>query len=601
MLRRIFLIALLLGISPLSRAGNTSKLAEELRPFLSLIDGSTKQFTLTLDAEIPTGKETQKVTVTYARIDEQSFSLSVDHPTYPVIVLRDAHRTTLALPAKNVQFIGEGDLTGKDILAPEGILDRLISTDSAASTYYKVIKHSPAYAAAATLTQVGGLHSEDEGITWTLDAAANAKLTFADIHHATVEAGQIVGHAVISDKPVRAQIPDGLTIIHVDRAEMERMFVRGLRRGTEVAAPGSSLTEPGHVNHSNAHGELRWIGDQRLVLLSGTPAQIGTAHGTLLKKEVHRCADSALYLVGIVSTVYKGTWFLDDLRNAYAQLEKFIPDDHKIETDAIAEAAGMTLEEGRLANVFPELFHCSGFALFGKATVGGKLYHGRVLDYMTEIGLQDTATVFVIAPNKKIPFANIGYAGFVGCVSGMNQKQISLGEMGGRGEGHWNGVPMATLMRRALEECSSLDEVKKLWTDSPRTCEYYYVFADGKIPDAVGVAATPEKCQFLKPGESHELLGPGIEDAVVLSHGDRLIALRDRVKVGYGQFDAEKAMALMCRPVAMKSNLHDVLFVPQDGEFYVANADHKHPAAERPYTKYELNKWVRVLAERDAK
>ena len=39
---------------------------------------------------------------------------------------------------------------------------------------------------------------------------------------------------------------------------------------------------------------------------------------------------------------------------------------------------------------------------------------------------------------------------------------------------------MATLMRRALEECATLDEVMELWKNSPRTCEYYYVFADGK-------------------------------------------------------------------------------------------------------------------------
>ncbi len=209
--------------------------------------------------------------------------------------------------------------------------------------------------------------------------------------------------------------------------------------------------------------------------------------------------------------------------------------------------------------------------------------------------MQDTATTFVIAPDGKIPFTNIGYAGFVGSVSGMNAKQISLGEMGGRGEGQWDGVPMATLMRRAMEECSTLDEVKKLWSTSPRTCEYYYVFADGKIPDAVAVSATPQKCEFLKPGQGHDQLGAGIEDAVVLSAGNRLTELRKRVMEGYGQFDAPKAMSLMCRPVAMKSNLHDVLFVPQDGIFYVANADHKHPAADRPYTRYDLNELLHSM------
>jgi hypothetical protein len=37
------------------------------------------------------------------------------------------------------------------------------------------------------------------------------------------------------------------------------------------------------------------------------------------------------------------------------------------------------------------------------------------------------------------------------------------------------------------------------------------------------------------------------------------------------------------------SNLHNVLFVPQDGLLYVANASHTKPAAEMPYVKIDLS------------
>ncbi len=178
----------------------------------------------------------------------------------------------------------------------------------------------------------------------------------------------------------------------------------------------------------------------------------------------------------------------------------------------------------------------------------------------------------------------------------MNLEKISLGEMGGRGEGKWDGVPMATLMRRALEECRSLDEVKQLWKENPRTCEYYYVFADGETKSAVGVAATPEKVEFVAPGETHPLLGEGIGDAVILSAGSRLETLRARVKTNYGKIDASIAQSLMCRPVAMDSNLHNVLFVPEDGVFYVANADHRSPAADRSYSKIDLPSMIAEMA-----
>ena len=134
-----------------------------------------------------------------------------------------------------------------------------------------------------------------------------------------------------------------------------------------------------------------------------------------------------------------------------------------------------------------------------------------------------------------------------------------------------------------------------LWTNSPRTCEYYYVFADGKTNRAVGVSATPDSIQFVQPGQAHELLGPGIADAVVLSAGSRLEILRDRVTQRYGQIDANVAQWLMSRPVAMQSNLHNVLFVPADGVLYVANASHDKPAAERPYVRLELKELLKTL------
>jgi hypothetical protein len=65
----------------------------------------------------------------------------------------------------------------------------------------------------------------------------------------------------------------------------------------------------------------------------------------------------------------------------------------------------------------------------------------------------------------------------------------------------------------------------------------------------------------------------------------------------HGQFDAELGQWLMSRPVAMESNLHNVLFVPADGVLYVANASHSKPAAEMPYMKIDLKKMLSEIPE----
>jgi hypothetical protein len=53
----------------------------------------------------------------------------------------------------------------------------------------------------------------------------------------------------------------------------------------------------------------------------------------------------------------------------------------------------------------------------------------------------------------------------------------------------------------------------------------------------------------------------------------------------------------MSRPVAMESNLHNVLFVPADGVLYIANASHTKPAAETSYMKIDLKKMLSEIPE----
>src|SRR5206468_9258655 len=128
-----------------------------------------------------------------------------------------------------------------------------------------------------------------------------------------------------------------------------------------------------------------------------------------------------------------------------------------------------------------------------------------------------------------------------------------------------------------------------IFRDQPRTCEYYYVIADGKTGKAIGMEASWNGFGVVAMGESHAKLPTAIKDAVVLSAGDRYRELVRRVQKGLGTFDAQSARHLMDRPVAMKSNLHSVLFETTTTRFWVANASKDgKPAAEQPYSAFQL-------------
>ena len=221
------------------------------------------------------------------------------------------------------------------------------------------------------------------------------------------------------------------------------------------------------------------------------------------------------------------------------------------------------------------------------------MYHGRILDYLRGLGLEQNAVVMVLQPDKGNAWVNIGYAGCIGSVTAMNEKHIAIGEMGGRGEGRWDGKPMAELVREVMEKASTLEQAIEIMRKGPRTCEYYYVISDAKAKRAVGIAATPDKFETIWPGQSHALLPHGIPDVVLMSAGDRYEELARRVQANYGKLNAEKARDLMKRPVCMASNIHCALFAPDTLDFWVANADSINPAAHTRFTHYNLAELLR--------
>lgn len=339
---------------------------------------------------------------------------------------------------------------------------------------------------------------------------------------------------------------------------------------------------------THGKGRLENLDGTSVLFLEGTPEEMGEQQGVLLRERIHNLVDRIVYGVGVGSSFGKGRWFFGEIEEAQSRLEPFTDPRHLREMDALASAAGLHPQEVRLANFFPELFHCSGFALHGSATVDGRIYHGRILDYLRGLGLEENAVVIVVRPDEGNAWVNVGYAGFTGTVTAMNEKQVAIGEMGGRGEGNWDGKPMAQLMREVMEKADTIDEAVEIMRKGPRTCEYYYVISDAKSGRAVGIKATPDLFETVWSGESHPQLKRPVKDTVLMSAGDRYEALVDRVEAGFGKFDAASARALMDPPVCMNSNIQSVLFAPDTLDFWVANADSENVASRTRYTKYNL-------------
>jgi hypothetical protein len=108
----------------------------------------------------------------------------------------------------------------------------------------------------------------------------------------------------------------------------------------------------------------------------------------------------------------------------------------------------------------------------------------------------------------------------------------------------------------------------------------------------MGVDGSADRFVVVRPGESHPFLPTPIPHTVLLSEGERynnLCRMTQGVLNTRAKFSVEQAIHLMDAPVAMKSNLHNVLFAPGLGKLWVANASSdKKPAWTQKYYEFDF-------------
>jgi hypothetical protein len=339
---------------------------------------------------------------------------------------------------------------------------------------------------------------------------------------------------------------------------------------------------------------LENIQGQRVLHLKGSYYEMGYAHGKLLKKEIEE------NIANFIDQKREGfEERAKGFQNHFMTMLSHTPNHFIEEIRGVAAGSGAPFGKLLTLNLFPEMFHCSGLVAFNDATKNEKLYHVRVLDYAIGKNLQETAVLIVAEPNAKIPFVNVSYAGFIGSITGMNLQQIAVGEIGGKGYGSWEGMPMSFLIRELLENAHSLETAKKILTETKRTCEYYYVVSDGKTKNTFGTYATKDKIQFIEPGTPYTVHSIDYPEGqsfdqpkhcLALTGVERYPALKERTLQHYGAIDEVILQEIIKRPVSKDSNLHNAIFLPEELELWVAHAGKNgEPACDEPYIFFSLS------------
>jgi len=357
----------------------------------------------------------------------------------------------------------------------------------------------------------------------------------------------------------------------------------------------------------------------RVVHLSGTPYELGRQHGEALREEVRAATSQVLgYFRRYLKIPWVRSWAVNWwLETAWRQATPYLSPDYLEELRGLADGSGVPLRELYRFHAVPDrTYSCANFAAWGRVTAGGRLVHLRNLDWNIDAGIQRYATVFVVHPDGKHAFVNVGWAGFIGVLTGVNDQQISVGQVGAETvDATFRGEPMAFLMRRILEETESLDDAATLIREARRTVGVNYLVADAKARRALAFETTWHRVRAFEANDAAErgvsyarpmedavfradtAMDPEIRDRQIASGGDpnrpglenpagssaydvRYLDQAAGLAAHVGRVDGLIAQEI-ARSIAPSSNVQSVVFAWPD--LWVANAQGTTPAAQTTY------------------
>jgi predicted choloylglycine hydrolase len=221
-------------------------------------------------------------------------------------------------------------------------------------------------------------------------------------------------------------------------------------------------------------GELKYVDNIPVLVVEGTPEEMGEQAATLgHQAAVGIMAFPQAYLKskGLEATWPLVLWFAKSLVPQF-------PPDHLKELDTIVKKVGIDRDLAIVGNTFTDLKKlggCSALIIEPTCSANKKPLFGRNLDYPTLGFLHEYSLLTIYRPRGKHAFASIGFPGFIGCLSGMNDAGLALAvlEVEATKDGSLGfdpkGVPYALSYRRVLEECATLGEAEKLLRSLKRT------------------------------------------------------------------------------------------------------------------------------------
>jgi len=214
--------------------------------------------------------------------------------------------------------------------------------------------------------------------------------------------------------------------------------------------------------------------------LSGTPFEIGSKYGILAKEQIH--LQEEIFVTEFTKAVPGKVkqFFLKHLVGWFnRKLDRNIPKEYLKEMYGVSQAYSTEFnfiaprymrvlnyhaahDIGHALNDY-QLVGCSSFSVKGSKTSDGKLLVGRNFDFYMGDEFAKQKVLSFITPDQGHSFASFSWPGFLGVVSGMNVKGITVTLNAAKSVLPTSSKdPISVVAREILQYASTIDEAVEI-------------------------------------------------------------------------------------------------------------------------------------------
>jgi len=333
-----------------------------------------------------------------------------------------------------------------------------------------------------------------------------------------------------------------------------------------------------------------------VVHLWGTPYEMGYAQGAIMNQTAQNLVNSVWnYLESQVEQAINSTfhklrpWFVDlvsefgmdtALDLTYDATRRYTGKYFEEEIRGMADATGLSEAKIRRIHMIGELTKgsCSMYGAWGSATAatGSNLMQLRALDWDIDGPFRNFPQITVYHPTDPRnghAFANIGWTGWIGAITGISSVQMAISEIGVSFPDHTFGkesrfgIPFTYILRDVLQFDQTLSDSMARITDAHRTCDLILGVGDGKSKSFRGIQYSASVANFYTDTDMMPLNStwhPRMENVVYYG--------MDWLCPGYSEV-LHTQLAKYHGNITAYNTVHDITSIVQTGDLHIAVYD----------------------------